>query len=257
MAFGSHPALQQVTDHTPVWRYMNLAKFVALLQRKTLWFSRGDALRRIDAWEGRFPDAEDRLACALKGKLAPRGGDSPETKAAAKARYQSLEGMLYEPRHVCINCWHASEHESAALWKLYAPSGDGVAVVSTVGAMTEALQLEPRKILGGRVEYVEYDDMTELDPAGWAPFARWFRKHRSLEHEKEYRLIHLEPHGVDAREIRGPGIDVRVDLGALVQRVVLPPTTFPWFSKVVEGLVSSNGLDIAVVERSRLAWGAG
>ena len=40
----------------------------------------------------------------------------------------------------CVNCWHMSDQESDAMWKLYALAKSGIAIQSTVGGVNECLR---------------------------------------------------------------------------------------------------------------------
>jgi len=39
-----------------------------------------------------------------------------------------------------VNCWHTSESESEAMWRLYAENGKAVAVETTFDALKESIQ---------------------------------------------------------------------------------------------------------------------
>ena len=38
-----------------------------------------------------------------------------------------------------VSCWHKSDHESEAMWKLYSASGQAIAIESTVGQLRSSL----------------------------------------------------------------------------------------------------------------------
>ena len=43
-----------------------------------------------------------------------------------------------------INCWHESDHESAAMWKLYAKDDNGIAIKTDFDSLAKILH--PAKI---------------------------------------------------------------------------------------------------------------
>jgi hypothetical protein len=47
---------------TRIWRYINLPKFLDMLQSKTLYFARADELRRADKFEGSYETQPTRTA---------------------------------------------------------------------------------------------------------------------------------------------------------------------------------------------------
>ena len=43
------------------------------------------------------------------------------------------------PKYNAINCWHMNDHESAAMWKLYLKSNEGIAVQSTYETLRDSI----------------------------------------------------------------------------------------------------------------------
>lgn len=74
-----------------IWRYMNFAKFVSMLDTGALFF----------AYAERFMDAAE--------------GEARATDT--------------DPR-VAVSSWHQSEHESEGMWRLYSPIEEAVAIQS-------------------------------------------------------------------------------------------------------------------------------
>lgn len=107
----ANPTLGVPADHVTVWRYMDLSKFLSLLYDQALWLSRADCLG--DPLEGSLPTPEFAVQQAMKEELE---GISDARRSMLKSVYAS--------------CWHISEHESAAMWKLYAQSSDAIAIKS-------------------------------------------------------------------------------------------------------------------------------
>src|SRR5687768_8033982 len=91
-----------------IWRYMDFTKFVSMLENGGLFFSRLDCLD--DPFEGSYPRADDELA-ATKYSPTVRAASAAFTKMSTRKR-------------IMVNCWHMNEHESAAMWKLYAKTSE-------------------------------------------------------------------------------------------------------------------------------------
>src|SRR5437867_3764830 len=91
-----------------IWRYMDFTKFVCMLQNEGLYFSRLDCLG--DPFEGSRSHADEGLRADQY---------SSAVRAASAAFTQS--SIL---KRVMVNCWHMSEHESAAMWGLYAKTNE-------------------------------------------------------------------------------------------------------------------------------------
>jgi hypothetical protein len=69
VGYAHHDLLDRPPGDTSLWRFLDFAKFVDMLDRETLFFARADTM--IDPWEGRIGDGGH-------GKI-PAGGhrDSP------------------------------------------------------------------------------------------------------------------------------------------------------------------------------------
>ncbi len=76
-----------------------------------------------------------------------------------------------------------NEHESAAMWKLYAQTNEAVAIQSTYQKLASCL---PENVFVGVVHYIDYE--TQWLPEGNAmwPFVH---KRKSFEHERELRAL--------------------------------------------------------------------
>jgi hypothetical protein len=90
-----------------------------------------------------------------------------EGLAALQAKLAPHTQMMR--RYTYLNCWHASEHESAAMWGLYQGDGRGVAVKSTFNRLINSLQSE-RLIYAGMVRYIDYDHEAVPEGNAFAPY---------------------------------------------------------------------------------------
>jgi hypothetical protein len=121
-------------DHTQkVWRYMSFARFVWLLQKKTLWLSRVDVLG--DPWEiSLVGDQLDHVISRHPIGALPLPEVKPET-----AMQRSERIIKRWRQQTFVSCWSISEHESHALWRIYCGSVDGVAVQTTLARLQESV----------------------------------------------------------------------------------------------------------------------
>src|SRR5207248_1539762 len=88
--------------------------------------------------------------------------------------------------HTAINCWHLNDHESAAMWKLYLKSDDGVAIQSTYRNLRDCFNLTEERIFLGLVRYVDYE--RDVIPEG-TMFTPFIHKRKSFQHENEVRAL--------------------------------------------------------------------
>src|SRR6266496_3905331 len=107
MPASKHPVFEAPTNLSiPIWRYMDFTKFVSMLENGGLFFSRADKLG--DPFEGSYSRGNEAMRPIMYGDL---------TKKSAAFMAQWSRSMR---EWTMINCWHMNEHESAAMWKLYA-----------------------------------------------------------------------------------------------------------------------------------------
>lgn len=228
-----HPSfLDKPSDNETVWRYMDLARYLSLLQSSALHFARADQMS--DRWEGSFGEKNLQLRPQLYG-------EHYEQMFANRAseRRSIIEG-------VHMNCWHLSEVESAAMWDIYQREGRGVAVRSTWGNLKESIRSE-REVYGARVKYVDYRN--SFIPEGII-FDAFMHKRESFSHEREVRLIMLTgrtiPHPTEpgARMSIGPEdpvLRVEVDLSELISAVYVAPDAPDWILDVVQAVTTQYG----------------
>lgn len=220
-----------------VWRYMDFTKFVSLLEHKALFFTRVHCLD--DPYEGAFSRANERLRPFVYGRLG-------ETR--------SLEEVMaaYERRrrNIAVSCWHLSEYESAAMWKLYSRSNEAVCIKSTVGRLSECFGSH---VLVGEVEYSDYEQdwVPENDP-----FAPSFRKRRSFSYEHELRAAVdlLDPDNQERYKdnVTEGGVYVPVNLNQLIRRIYVAPGAANWFADLVGKVTCRYGYKRLVVEHTAL-----
>jgi hypothetical protein len=235
--FESQKDLTEPPAEAAVWRYMDIARFVSLLDRSSLFFTRAAAM--VDKWEG-----------SLGSFGIPM---SDETR---------LHNIRLNRETTYLSCWYVSEYESSAMWDLYQRDGWGVAVRSTWKDLTASVNTS-WQIKGGRVSYVDPATQLLLDDTFQSPF---MFKRKSFEHEQEARLI-LWANGAagpDERRGRAPDFDVDiyysdpttakpghyvpVDLNKLVSRVYVSPDSPMWIEEVVEAIVRRFGYNFPVVK---------
>src|SRR5215475_712858 len=161
-AIVDHPAFVQPDDKAErIWRYMDFAKFVSLLASNALHFS------RIDQFSDPFEGSLSRIEYEKLQNLAAAGEADGSIPVEWRGSYFDIlmSNVRRSRRRLYVNCWHRSEFESEAMWRLYAPSGLGVAIQSTYSRLVQAL---PEKVHNGCfVGAVQYTDHhTESIPEG-------------------------------------------------------------------------------------------
>ena len=242
--YEAHPVFTQPPDeHVKVWRYMDFTKLVSLLDSRELYFTRTDKLD--DPFEGSWP----KINVAARRQV-------PDIVVSPEARESFLKAMAMLGEHArkwarctAINCWHMNEHESAAMWKLYLKSDEGISIQSTYSKLRESFLVDETIFLGV-VKYIDYD--TEWIDAGnsLTPFVH---KRKSFEHEREVRaLVARWPgpeHGMDLdKGTIAHGVKIRVDIEKVVERVYVAPGAPEWFAELVSAVVNRYGYGFQVVQ---------
>lgn len=241
--YEAHPVFTQPSnEHVKVWRYMDFTKLVSLLDSRQLYFTRSDKVG--DPFEGSWP----------KINVAARQQVPDIVPPEARENFLRAMAMLGEhsrkwARCIAINCWHMNEHESAAMWKLYLKSDEGVSIQSTYSKLRESF-LDDERIFLGVVNYIDYD--SEWIDAGNAltPFVH---KRRSFEHEREVRaLVARWPspeNGMDFdKGTIAHGVKIRVAIEKMVERVFVAPSAPEWFAELVSAVVNRYGYGFQVVQ---------
>jgi hypothetical protein len=192
----------------PIWRYMDLAKYLSMLDRRRLFFARATLLD--DPFEG---SSTKMMVSAREYVRANRETDPAlaEYKDMPEAVFTQMGDIFRQSvQSYLISCWHMNEHESAAMWKLYSSSNEAVCIRSTYRRLRRCL---PQCVFVGEVSYIDYE--TE----GFSPrnvFNAIMHKRLSFAHERELRAIFWERHGTpDAQpykpQIEPSGLAMEVD----------------------------------------------
>jgi hypothetical protein len=224
----------------PIWRYMDLGKYLAMLDRKSLYFAR--AIHLGDPFEGSTP------ALMVTQREYVRANKNTDPSLVS---YKDVPDAAFNWSHIpkqlvasyLISCWHMNEHESAAMWKLYSSSNEAVCIRSTYRRLRQCL---PKTVMIGEVNYINYETQ------GFTPFNGMnfiMHKRLSFSHERELRAIFWEMAG-DAQaykpQIDSSGLAIEIDLSSLIERVYVSPTAAPWFSDLVVAMTTRCGYGFPV-----------
>ena len=168
-----HPCFPQPGDSSiRVWRYLDLAKFIWLLDNEKLYLSRLDLLN--DPHEGTTP----KLLAALRDQQFRYLGAEQLVTQIPQINQQSRKSMY-------VNCWHLGNSESEAMWRLYCPGDNGVAIQTTYKNLVDSVDSD-RFLYIGAVTYIDYE--SQGFPLNNA-FYPVMHKRISFAHEQEVRLV--------------------------------------------------------------------
>ncbi|MCM1566348.1 MAG: hypothetical protein NC238_10445 [Dehalobacter sp.] len=240
LMYEEYPGFFSPNDNDKIWRYIDFTKFVSLLDRQALYFNRADKFP--DKFEGSFSKANiDQRLIVYKG--VPIASSTNILKLLQKFR-----------KMIAINCWHLSEFESAAMWKIYLKSDEGIAIQSTFGKLKNCFNNFKDPVYIGKVNYIDYQ-------RDWVPegsiFYPYLHKRNSFEYEKELRVVFARfPISEDGKSIDyekdtfGEGDFIPIDLNILIERVYVSPTAPLWFTELVTSVLKKYGFEKEIVQSS-------
>jgi hypothetical protein len=217
---------------TKVWRYMDFAKFVSMLEYGGLFFPRADNLG--DFFEGSFTEAN------LK-ELAETSKDwNPKDREILNNFLKSYEE---NKKWIMISCWHINEDESAAMWRSYTRTEEAVCIQSTYERLRNCLD---NSVFIGLVQYENYRSHKIIVGNIFYPL---IHKRRLYQAEQELRAIIWPPPDIVSGPPEG-GIWKSVDLDYLIEKVYVAPTAPSWFCELVNKVMDKFGLAKPVLSSS-------
>ena len=252
-------------DDTPIWRYMDLPKFLAMLISNSMWFAKAATLD--DGYEGFCqviePDIpnDDHGPQWLDRRAAPGATRQINVeRMVAEMGHMSAAYFQNASQHLYVNSWCLAD-ESIAMWDLYGPKDSGVAIKSSIERYQRAIKMaiDPLHFEFGNVQYhreLESAPALQLDlrlgPIPCPGTSLWkrivslgFHKRICFQHEQEWRAALYQ----DQRDVLGCNIDF--DLDELISRVYAAPRATNFFCDIVESVMERYGLR-KPLEKSRL-----
>jgi len=254
MPADTHPAIQQPADPTvSIWRYMDFAKYVALLRDRALYFARLDTLG--DPFEGSL----SRLEYEYWKKVAQEDEAKGQLPIEWRGRYFDvlLDGARRSRKTSYVSCWHINGGESEAMWRLYSASECAIAIRSTYQHLERSLPstYEAAEHWGPYLGVVQYADYHVDNLPQGNMFHYIMHKRRSFQHEQECRavvwrsgpkisLVPVPPEHVYTKY--PPGINVPIPLQDLIEVVTVSPSSPGWFAQTVAELTTRYGYSFPV-----------
>jgi len=260
-------SLQNYDNCHYIWRYMDFTKFVSLLSESALFFCTGSQMRVLDPYEGYYPEIDLERLTSEKQRY-----DNPLQLAKKSTKYRQI--FL---KNVSINCWHVSNCESAAMWKMYLKSDEGLVIKTTLENLKEAFQNNQEdNIYIGKIAYRDYDndgikaDYQEYiqtvseyttkrpsDKSIFNKFEKYFyplllTKRNHFDYEKEIRAISPIKFNSNKQSNMNSGKFVKVDLNVLIREIIIAPTAPKWLEALVKDVCNKYNLDNIKVYQSKL-----
>jgi len=240
--FFDVPLAVRPADGDTIWRYIDFTKFVTMLKDKALYFSRVDLLE--DKFEGWLPPG------SFDSWFPPGPEITNEFSSTVATALRNANRT--DRQNIFVNCWHANEHESEAMWRLYS---DEIAIRSTFGRLKASFAGASQLVVAGKVSYIDHDAerftfMSHLRPS--------LLKRKNFSHENEVRAIHwllTDPKAVSAAGSKPSmrGLNIPVDLTTLIDMVYVSPRKKERFHDRVKAKLARYGHKDKETKKSRLA----
>ncbi|MGA3082570.1 MAG: hypothetical protein ABSD44_14555 [Terracidiphilus sp.] len=246
--YEEHLVLARPREDEVIWRFMDLSKLLYILSQEALPFVRLDLFE--DKFEGYVPQGNVIVAANLTD-IPP----DQQVPTAEKLNKNTRNLARLARQIIFVNCWHINEHESAAMWKLYLQSSEGVAIRSTFGRLKKSMRNAHQSIEVGKVEYLDYQT-ARVETAIMDMMALSMRKRKSFEHEQELRAIHWDrTESMDIITGWRPKnskemIPISVHLDTLIESVFVAPSSLPSYKTLVKSVVEKYGFNKPVQQSS-------
>lgn len=246
-------ALPNDTDF--LWKYMSFEKFVSLLDKRSLFFTRADKFE--DPFEGFTPPSVTEHYKDIIGDIA------------ALQKFQKNWS-----KYTLCSCWHHAPEESMAMWEKYHMHNSGIAIKTTFDDFKNCL-LGDDTIFVGNIQYInpyEYSVPENLNEMSML-YTWYFHKRKPFEYEQEFRAInahypqtlmdYIDVHGnlsnpettlenIEFTEDIKTGIHVNVDIDTLISEVITSPYVEDWITDTVKSAVHKYGFDFKVTPSTLL-----
>lgn len=218
---------------------MDFFKFLDIIDKQQLFFPSADQLE--DPFEGSYPKASVTFIKENIEKFFSR-----EYLDKHKiSRDNTIKAMRTTTRLfrscVHISCWHMSDDESDAFWKLYCSNNEGIAIQTTISSLISSLEKENQDVFIGKVKYIDY--LRESIPLKGSDFLKPFLYKRiSFQHEREVRaIIFPRPFNIGKNMLKKGRkkqyyADIYPDI--LLENVYVSPTISKWKKELIKSVVS-------------------
>ena len=229
-----------INGNQRLWRYMNLPKFMEMIENNNLFFTRADKF-------------EDKYEGAFTSKLKQRIEDSFRINKI-DSTFDEFKTKLRES--VFINCWHKGVHDSMAMWKIYGDPTSGVAITTWVKRLEDILKkhnyYQNSETYIYDVKYINHWDNPTIDIK---PYSRIFsHKLKAYSYENEIRaVVDTFHHTYKERPLAADGLKINIDVEKMIRSIVIAPNAPEWFFVLIQDIVKRYKIKIPV-RRSKLSF---
>jgi hypothetical protein len=205
--FEEKEGFEQIHDEDMLWRYQDLPRYLDLLIRKKLFFTRFDCFE--DPFEGQYNVVAENAVDYVR-------------------RLQS-NNIIFS-----VSTWHRNSAENYAMWNIYAKSY-GLAVQTNYKRLKDSFRVSDKPVHIGKVIY--YNESSHQIPTD-DPLAPFLHKRCMYEYENEVRCCYIldekEKNIIWEEQDTYNGVFIPVDLDILIERIFISPYAPKWFRDLIE-----------------------
>jgi hypothetical protein len=240
---GLEKYLKHPEGNTIIWRYIDMVKFMSMLESSSLFFSSLGSME--DKFEGSFSSASkkslERERLLDKHKTLDFSSISAEQRRENQSKADEFYSnwATFAKENYLVSCWNSEECESYLLWKCYSSISFGICLKTTVGDFESALQSD-KVIFCHEVGYLRND---QINFSGQL-LSIAFSKREFYSGEKEIRFV------VEKDSNAKKPNHINVDLSKLINTIVLSPKSPDWFGSLVKEICDRYDLKCRIEKSS-------
>jgi predicted cupin superfamily sugar epimerase len=223
-----------LTETQILWRYMDLAKFLSMLEQKALWLARTDTFK--DRHEGRFPEEMRKLI-----EKAYKGFSNSDPSSVKDAD----DFQDYLVKNTFVSCWHKNSDENMVMWEIYGRDKNAVAIQTSVEKIKESIDvsnINGHSLILKSIIYKKSNEITGVLPYEDCFFIK--RPHFSFEKEVRISLDTYTPSNPSKGTPYGYKLPVRIN--DLVDKILVHPDCSNWFLALVRSIVDKYNIHAPV-----------
>jgi hypothetical protein len=279
----NNPDLRRFTPdrEATIWRYMDLGKYLDLITRKELWFTRAIEFRKADPYEGALTVYDQKMLEQIVGAKTKNelkdlfqlyGRTSLITMMEmlpnnSLAFFQAIvitgaQHSQFNPYSSLVSCWHENKGESDAMWDLYAKKNAGIAIKTTISKTVTAFRNSAHNIAVAKVAYDIDGTMSALTSGIYDSL---LIKRQAFAHENEIRLLVFSLVGYEAPGYSEDnqvynlnvlksvptGLYIPCDIEQLIDEIVVSPL-IPSYAYEGVAAITKQYMPSTIVRKSRL-----
>lgn len=236
---------QSIEENYTLWRYMSLDKLINLLSTNSLFFTPLSSYRETDPFEGLLPknaltflqeifqekSIENSIDAFISTKDIPIKTHNLINELITQSNQTQKDLIKKYYRTIAdaqlVNCWHANNRESEAMWRLYSDNGKGIAITTNIELLIKAFQdTDTDKTINvGKVRYLDFDNHNfSISDCTVDGYILPLIKRDSFRHENEVRIhTSFDLFGKSLDEVQITPCVLPVNVSALIEQIYISP----------------------------------